>query len=165
VTSYLLGILKSVPRFCHFASCVPLFILVAITTMDVVARYALNTSVPDTAEISGMLLGICISLSLAYTTLKGEQVRFNLVLNLLPVRVRLAADVVTLFVAAVLFALIAWQSVKRVLYSMKGGEYIGAMEIPIWPAKSVFGFASLLTALAAVTLFVAALRRIGNRQA
>ena len=133
--------------------------------MDVVARYVFASSVPDTAEISGMLLGLCISLSLAYTTLRGEQVRFDLVVNRLPAQARAVADVVTLLVSAALFALIAWQTVKRVLYSMKGGEYIGAMEIPVWPAKSVFAFGCLLTALVLAVLFGSALRRLLNRKA
>ena len=153
------GLLKNVPRICHFASCIPLFILVAITTMDVVARYFFRSSVPDTAEISGMLLGICISLSLPFTTLKGEQVRFDMVLGMLPARARALADGFTLFLAAVLFVVIAWQTVRRVLYSMSSGEYIGAMEIPIWPAKAVFAFGCLVTAVVLAALFVSALRR------
>ena len=128
--------------------------------MDVVARYVFSSSVPDTAEISGMLLGICISLSLPYTTLKGEQVGFDLVVNRLSARARVVADVVTLFVAAALFTLMAWQTVRRVLYSMNSGEYIGAIEIPIWPAKSVFAIGCLLTALVLAALFVSALRRL-----
>lgn len=153
------GLLKNVPRICHFASCIPLFVLVAITTMDVVARYFFRSSVPDTAEISGMLLGICISLALPFTTLKGEQVRFDLVVRMLPARARALADGIALFLATALFVLIAWQTVRRVLYSMSGGEYIGAMEIPIWPAKAVFAFGCLLTAVVLATLFVSALRR------
>lgn len=140
-----------------------MFVLVAITTMDVVARYALRSSVPDTAEISGMLLGICISLSLAYTTMKREQVRFDLLVSRLPVRAQIMVDAMTLLIAAALFVLIAWQTVRRVLYSMSGGEYIGALEIPIWPAKSVFAFGCLLTAVVLVALFVSALRRLLDR--
>lgn len=158
-------VLKNVPRLCHLVSCLPLFILVAITTMDVVARYVFNTSVPDTAEISAMLLGICISLSLPFATLRQEQVRVDMVVNRLPARGRAVAEVVTLFVSTVLFALIAWQTIKRVLYSMNSGEYIGAMEIPIWPAKSVFAISCLLTALVLAALFVSALRRVLSRQA
>lgn len=157
-------VLKNVPRLCHLASCLPLFILVAITTMDVVARYAFRSSVPDTAEISGMLLGICISLSLPFATMEGGQVRFDLVLNMLPRRARLIADAGTLLVSVALFVLIAWQTVKRVGYSMRGGEYIGSLEIPIWPAKSVFAFGCLLTALVLAALFVGTFHRLLNRQ-
>lgn len=160
----LLKLLGNVPRYCHLASCAPLMVLVCITTADVAARYIFASSVPDTAEISGMLLGICISLSLAFTTLQGEQVRFDLVVSRLPVRARIAADVITLLISAALFTVIAWQTVKRVLYSMKGGEYIGAMEIPIWPAKSVFAFGCLLTALVLAAMFACAVRRLLDRR-
>ena len=158
----MLNVFKNVPRYCHLASCIPLLILVAITTMDVVARYVFKSSVPDTAEISGMLLGICISLALPLTTLKGEQVRFDMVVGMLPARPRAIADGIALFLGAVLFVLIAWQTVRRVLYSMNSGEYIGAMEIPIWPAKAVFAFGCLLTAVVLATLFVSAFRRLPN---
>ena len=155
--------LKSVPRLCHLACAIPLFALVAITSADVVARYFMSSSVPDTAEISGMLLGICISLSLPYVTLRQEQVRFELVLGLLPLRARAVADVVMLSIGTALFGLIAWQTVKRVLYSMKGGEYIGSLEIPVWPAKSLFAFSCLLTAIVLAALWVAALRHLVGR--
>lgn len=160
----MLNVLRNVPRYCHVATFVPLMALVCITTMDVVARYVFASSVPDTAEISGMLLGICISLSLAFTTMRGEQVRFDLVVTRLPGRARIAADVITLLLSAALFAVIAWQTVKRVIYSMKGGEYIGAMEIPVWPAKSIFALGCLLTALVLAALFASAVRRLLNRR-
>jgi TRAP-type C4-dicarboxylate transport system permease small subunit len=159
----LFRVLKGVSRFCHLACAIPLFALVAITSADVVARYFLSSSVPDTAEISGMLLGICISLSLPYVTLLREQVRFDLVLGILPLRAQALADVVTLSVSTALFGLIAWQTVKRVLYSMSGGEYIGSLEIPVWPAKSLFAFSCLLTAIVLAALWVAALRQLVDR--
>ena len=79
IDTNLLDVLKSalasVCRLSNLATCLPLFILVVITAADVVARYFFASSVPDTAEISGMLLGICISLSLPFATLRQEQVR------------------------------------------------------------------------------------------
>ena len=155
--------LKGVSRLCHRACAIPLFALVAITSADVVARYFMSSSVPDAAEISGMLLGICISLSLPYVTLQREQVRFDLVLGTLPPRARALADTITLAIGTTLFALIAWQTVKRVLYSMMSGEYIGSLEIPIWPAKALFAFSCLLTAIVLAALWVAALRHFVNR--
>jgi TRAP-type C4-dicarboxylate transport system permease small subunit len=156
----LLGVLKGAPFFCHVASCVPLMLLVCITTADVLARYLFRSSVPDAAEISGMLLGLCISLSLAYTTLKGEQVTFDLVVNRLRGRARIASDAVTLLLSGLLFATIAWQTVKRALDSMKAGEYVGAMEMPVWPAKAVFAVGCLLTAGVLLSLSIGAFRRL-----
>jgi len=157
--------LKALPRYCHVATCVPLVLLVIFTTADVIARYAFASSVPDTAEVSGMLLGICISLSFAFTTQQGMQVRFDMVANRLRGRVRLVAEIVTLALSTALFATIAWQTVKRVLYSMHSGEYIGAMEIPVWPAKAVFGLGMILTAFVLAALLGGALRRLLARPA
>ena len=112
-----------------------------------------------------MLLGICISLSFAFTTQQGMQVRFDMVANRLRGRVRLVAEIVTLALSTALFATIAWQTVKRVLYSMHSGEYIGAMEIPVWPAKAVFGLGMILTAFVLAALLGGALRRLLARPA
>jgi TRAP-type mannitol/chloroaromatic compound transport system permease small subunit len=156
------AILRRVLRWCHLFSAVPILALVLITTADVIARYFLASSVRDTAEISGMLLGVSISLSLAFTTFRQEQVRFDLVVSRLPGRVRTAADILTFFVSAALFGLIAWQTLSRVLYSMRSGEYVGEMEIPVWPAKAVFAAGCFLTALGLVALFIAAVGRIAG---
>lgn len=156
--------LEALPRYCHLASCLPLMMLVGITTADVVARYAFGTSVPDTAELSGMLLGVCISLSFAFTTSSGMQVRFDLVANRLRGRLRRACETITLALSTALFAIVAWQTWKRVLYSKESGEYIGSMEIPIWPAKAVFGVGAVLTALVLAALLVGSVRRLANRR-
>ena len=159
----MLRLLKELPRYCHVASCAPLMLLVGITTADVVARYALGSSVPDTTEVSGMLLGICISLSFAFTTSQGMQVSFDLVVSRFRRRARVAAQVLTLALSTALFAIVAWQTGRRVLYSMQSGEYIGALEIPVWPAQAVFALGTILTALVLAALLVAALRQPGRQ--
>ena len=139
--------LASSSRAAHSLSCVPLIILIAITSADVVARYAFNSSVPDTAEISAMMLGVAISLALPVTTHGDEQVKFGVFVDRMPAGIKRWARIVSLFVPTVLFALIAWGAFVRVSNSYLGGEYIGALEIPIWPAKLVFAVACLLTAM------------------
>jgi TRAP-type C4-dicarboxylate transport system permease small subunit len=159
----LLRFLGAVPRYCHVASGVPLLLLVAITTADVIARYLLASSVPDAAEVSAMLLGICISLSFAFTTYSGMQVRFDLVANRMRGRLRRACETAMLGLSTVLFAVVAWQTWKRVLYSKESGEYIGSLEIPIWPAKAVFGVGAVLTALVLAALLFASVRWLVSR--
>lgn len=154
--------IRRVARALQYASCLPLFVMIVLTSSDVVARYALSTSVPDTAELSAMMLGLSISLSLAHTTLNGEQVRFDLLLGRLRPTSRMIVDALNLLISASIFVLIFWQAVKRVGDSFGSGEYIGSMEVPLWPAKAVFALGCGLTALALVAALVASLRGTGR---
>lgn len=143
-----------VARLCHYAACVVILLLVLVTTADVLARYVLASSVPDATEISGMLLGICIALSLPFVTLQEEQVRFDMVVGALAPRRRAFADMISHLIAACMFALLGWQAAQRALASLSSAEFIGQLEIPVWPTKTLFALSCGLTAL--VLLFLAA---------
>jgi TRAP-type C4-dicarboxylate transport system permease small subunit len=147
-------------KMCHTATIVPLLALVMITTIDVIARYLFKTAVLDTIEISGMLLGTVISIAFALTTYKEEHVKFSMIVDRFPARAQMVTEVITFFLSAGIFILMAWQAVNRVIYSIKSGEFTGAMEIPIWPVKLVFAFGCLLTSLSLIIRFVTAFRRL-----
>jgi TRAP-type C4-dicarboxylate transport system permease small subunit len=149
---------------CHDLSCVPLVILVVITTADVIARYALASSVPDTIEISGLMLGLLISLALAPVTYEDRQVGIEGLRAILPPKLRIGADAFVRLAGASIFGLMGWQAVERSAYSFQIGEYVGALEIQLWPVKSVFAFGALLTCLGLIILLVRSFRRPPDRQ-
>lgn len=154
--------LSTVLRVCHLASCIPLAVLVVITSADVIARYALAASVPDTIEISSLMLGLLISLALASAT--GDQVRFDVLLNMLPPRAQVVVEIFTASLSTIVFLLMGWEAVKRSAQSKAVGEYVGSMEILVWPAKSVFALGCLLTAATLLATVIFNLRRLFARQ-
>jgi len=116
-------------------------------TLDVVARYALNTGISDTIEISSMLLGAVTALALPSVTQRGDHIRFSVLTDILPNRAQSFAKVLTLMIAAVMFGLMTWHATIRAIHNMGTGKCIGALQIPIWPIRMTFAFGCLLTFL------------------
>jgi TRAP-type C4-dicarboxylate transport system permease small subunit len=137
-----------------FVSGLAILLMVAIMTMDVVLRYLLKRSVLDTMEISTLLLGAVTSLALAFVTDKGEHISFTLLIDRLSSRGRGVAKGITLTISTALFALLTWQTTIRAIASLKGGEFIGSMQVPLWPSKFLFAVGCGLTLLVLVAQLI-----------
>jgi TRAP-type C4-dicarboxylate transport system permease small subunit len=105
-------------------------------------------------------LAISLSISLAFFNYEVAQVKFSLVVDRLPFRQKTFAEIITLAIGMILFGLIAWQAIKRSIYSFKTAEFIGAMEIPFWPFKLIFAIGCFLTSLALMVNFFIAIQRL-----
>ena len=139
----------------HFLSGIAIVVMTIIMTLDVVARYALNSGIPDTIEISSMLLGAVTVFALASVTGREDHIRFSMLTDTLPPRARGFAKVVTLVIAVVMFGLMTWQATIRGIYNMGTGEWVGSLQIPIWPIRILFAFGCLLTFLVLVFQLIA----------
>jgi TRAP-type C4-dicarboxylate transport system permease small subunit len=71
--------------------------------------------------------------------------------DILSTRAQRLAQVVTLLIAVVMFGLMTWQATIRSITNMRTGEYVGALQIPIWPIRMLFAFGCLLTFLVLVS--------------
>lgn len=152
---------KKLNKFINKLSLILLFVagiaIVAMTlimSLDVVARYALKTGIPDTIEISSMLLGAVITLSLAAVTGRGEHIRFSMLSDNFSGRKQLFSKMLTQMIVLVMFGLMTWHATIRGIDNFKSGEYIGSLQIPIWPFRMMFAFGCLLTFLVVVTKLV-----------
>ena len=135
----------------HFLSGIAIVVMTILMTLDVVARYALKSGVSDTIEISSMLLGAVTALALASVTQRGDHIRFSVLTDILSTRAQRLAQVVTLLIAVVMFGLMTWQATIRSITNMRTGEYVGSLQIPIWPIRMLFAFGCLLTFLVLVS--------------
>ncbi|MEO0248902.1 MAG: TRAP transporter small permease [candidate division WOR-3 bacterium] len=137
---------------------VPVIGMTAIMALDVIARYTLRRAFLDTLEISSMLLGMTISLALASVTYKGEHVQFTMLIERLSPKAQGSAAILTLLITLVVFGALTWQATIRAFSSMREGEFVGSMELPIWPVKLVFAFCCLITMMALATNLVSSVR-------
>lgn len=135
----------------HFLSGIAIVVMTILMTLDVVARYALNSGIPDTIEISRMLLGAVTALALASVTARGDHIRFSVVTDMLPTRAQGFAKLLTLMIAVVMFGLMTWHAAIRCISNLRTGEFMGSLEIPIWPFRMMFAFGCLLTFLVLVS--------------
>jgi len=141
-------------RIILYASLAPLFMLPALVTVDVVARNLFNVCVVDAVEISKMLLSMLISLAMPYTAYTRGNVMVSFFVDRLSTNTRAALDSIASLIGAVVFYIMFWQATARAIYSIKTGEFIGAMYIPLYPSRFIFAFGCLLTALALTDHFI-----------
>jgi len=148
------SVISRVLDFSLSLACIPLAILVLLTASDVFARYALASSVPDTIEISGLMLGLTVSLALAPVTFSRRQVEVDFITPRLPILMQKIVRSVVLLFAATIFGLMAWQAGVRTLKSHSIEEFIGSLMVQLWPLKAVFTFGVTLTCLALIWMAI-----------
>jgi TRAP-type C4-dicarboxylate transport system permease small subunit len=129
----------------HFLSGIAIVVMTILMTLDVIARYALNSGLPDTIEISSMLLGAVTALALPSVTGRGEHIRFSVVTDMFSTRSQGFANILTLVIAAVMFGLMAYHALMRGLSNLRTGEFMGSLQIPLWPFRMMFAFCCVLT--------------------
>ena len=147
-------VIRVVSQKLHLLSGIAIIAMTIIMSLDVIARYALKTSLLDTMEISCMLLGAVTSLALASVTKEEEHIRFTLLSDRLPTRTQDLAKAVTLMISVALFSALTWQTTIRAISGLRKGEFIGSLQVPIWPGRFLFAFGCLLTALVLLTQLI-----------
>lgn len=140
-------VMRAVSEKLHLLSGWAIIAMTLIMSLDVISRYALKTSLLDTIEISSMLLGAVTSLALASVTKTEEHIGFTLLVERLSTRGQSLARAVTLLVSTALFSLLTWQTTKRAISALSSGDFVGSLEIPVWPSRFLFALGCFLTVL------------------
>ena len=150
---------RNILKIAFYTSTLPLMMLVVLTMLDVGARHLFNSAISSAFEISQLLLSMLISLSLGYTTYIKDNFAVTFVKEKLPANVQRILDMVVCFTASAVCFILTMQASRQAIYSTKGAEFTGALEVPVYPTKWVFVFGFLLTALVLMTQFLGHLRR------
>ena len=134
-----------------FVAGIAIIAMTVIMSLDVVARYALKTGIPDAMEISSMLLGAVTALSLAAVTGREEHIRFSMLTDTFSGSGQFFSKVLMQIIVLIMFGLMTWHATIRSVDNFKSGEYMGSLQIPIWPFRMMFAFGCLLTFLVVTT--------------
>ena len=137
--------------------------LTVVTVIDVIARYVFNASFLDAMTISSYLLAIINALALPGITLAKGHVQVDLIYHRLPAGLQHLIDAFSSLLAGVLFSLLGWFAFGKATHSFRRGVYKGWMKLPEYPAKYLFAFGCLLTAVTFFILFFNALAVGKNR--
>lgn len=122
-----------------------LAIMMLLTVADVILRYFLNRPIPGSFEITVFMMVVLVSLSLAYTGLRGGHVNVDIVLTHIPPKARAILNSITGFICAVLFAVVSWQCVRQAMVLLESDLTSDVLYIPAYPFLLItsFGFAAL----------------------
>jgi TRAP-type C4-dicarboxylate transport system permease small subunit len=138
-----------------------LFVMMMLTTGDVVGRYVLNSPIPGAYELNEFLMVAVVFLPLALVQAGQGHVRVELVLNRLPFRARLVMETIALIVALALYGLITWYGLQDALTNLRVGEHtIGLVSLPVWPSQMLVPVGSAVLCLQFLVHIVESVRRL-----
>ena len=107
--------------------------LMFIGAGDVLGRYLLNKPIRGTMELSEIMMGGIVLLSWAYTQRNKGHVAVELFIAHYSPRMKAIANLLTLFLSFVLFAIITQQSATMALRYWHEQRVIPTLEIPTAP--------------------------------
>ena len=121
---------------------VMLLLLTAVMSTQIVARYIFSNPLPWPEEFSRYCYVWTVFLSLGFTVRKGNMLRVNVLIDLLPNIIR---NLIHLCANALLMVVFAWffyHAVIRTNFIRGTGQVSPAMQIPIWLmyCSAVLGF-------------------------
>lgn len=131
-------------------SSILLFLLMFLTTFDVVGRYFFNKPITGTYELTGLALALMIFFSLGSGQLSKDHIEIDFLTNMMPEKVQQGLKAVASLVLFTLMALTTWQLYEYMMRTLQGGELSGDLGLPLYifiALTAVGGLAFTLTYL------------------
>jgi TRAP-type C4-dicarboxylate transport system permease small subunit len=116
-----------------YVGALSLFTMMCLTTVDVVGRYLFNRPITGVFELTEYLVLILIFSFIGYTQSQKSHVAVDILLPLLPQKLRRLTDVANHLVCLALMGLITWMGVGKALELRIVGEASPNLQIPAYP--------------------------------
>lgn len=136
--------------------CVTVFLMMAITAVDVFARYVVNTPLRGAFEIVTLLLAVSIFLALPSVTRAGEHISVDLAQPLFGAVARTIQKIGIYSVSGVVLAIVTFQMWRHAQLLDHGGRVTGFLEWPLAPLAYAMSVMCGITALVYLVLLVEA---------
>jgi len=135
-------------------TCYLVFIIMLITTMDVVARYVFNRPLVWGWLLNRQLFGVFILFAGVYTLFKGEHIRIEILYDHFPRGLKTAAKWIGLAAFISFIGVLVWQGSWMGWNSLMMNEKAaGAFRIPWYPFKLLIPAVAFLFLLEGISAF------------
>lgn len=126
-----------------------LFIMMLLTASDVIFRYIFNRPIAGSIELTEFMMATMVSFGIAYCAVLGGHVSVDVVVSLLPKKVRTIIGIITTLLSLGLFLLITWQNVLYIREVFDSGLESPVLLLPAYPyiAAVAIGFGALCLVL------------------
>ena len=125
--------IRSLNVLLAYAGSYVLFGMMLLTIFDVIGRYVFNSPITGAFEITEAMMVTMVFFFIGYAQAKKSHVAVDLVVNLLPEKLRVIIDIITHTLSLLMMILIAWMSMLRWLELMRIKEYTAILHIPVSP--------------------------------
>jgi TRAP-type mannitol/chloroaromatic compound transport system permease small subunit len=130
------GVIDTVSDRMGRISCYLVFVIMTITTIDVIARYAFNQPLLWGWTLNRLLFGVFILFAGIYTMSKREHIRIEIIYDHFPPKLKIVARIIALACFVTFMGVLVWQSAWMGWNSMMIAEKAaGTFRIPIYPFK------------------------------
>lgn len=133
-----------------------LALVTALTFVSVIMRYLFSSPIPDSFDLTRLMICIAIFWGMACACWRGEHIQVDLVWSAFGPRGRLAIDVFATLVLLAAMAVLCWVVVVRLSVIVRSGMITGDLLLPMWP----FFAAAALGLLLSVVVLPAYLYRL-----
>ncbi len=142
ITNPLVGLLKGIAMGV-------LFIMMLLTASDVIFRYIFNRPIAGSIELTEFMMATMVSFGIAYCAVLDGHVSVDVVVSLLPKKVRTIIGIITTLLSLGLFLLITWQNVLYIKEIFDSGLESPVLLLPAYPyiAAVAIGFGALCLVL------------------
>jgi TRAP-type mannitol/chloroaromatic compound transport system permease small subunit len=135
-------------------TCYLVFIIMLITTLDVVARYVFNRPLLWGWLLNRQLFGVFILFAGVFTLLKGEHIRIEILYDHFPPKVKTIARWISAAAMISFLGILVWQTSWMGWNSLMNNEKAaGAFRIPLYPFKLLIPVVAFLFLLQGISYF------------
>ena len=120
-----------------------IFLIMVITTVEVVARYAFNNPTIWVWPVNRQLFGVFILFAGIYTMSKREHIRIEIFYDHFPPRLKLIARIIALLSFISFIGVLIWQGTWMGWNALEVGEKAsGTFRLPLYPLKLLIPIAA-----------------------
>lgn len=139
--------IEQIATITHYLGGIVLAAMMLLTASDVIGRFAFNSPVKGTQELSAVMLVLTVFFGVAYTGLKKEHVRVELLLMYLSPKTRMLLDVFSGLISFVLVFGIAYQGMVQMVVQKQRFVTTTLLKIPLWPFALLMSVGAILLCL------------------
>lgn len=129
-------VIKISGLFSHYFArigCLALFLMMCLTVVDVIGRFAFNAPILGSFEITQYLVVVMVFSFIGYAQSHKWHVNVDILVNTFPLKVQAFVDLFNFSVSLVLMGLISWMGFAKAFEAMETGDKPMNLPIPQYP--------------------------------
>ncbi len=142
--------ITSLNNIAHKVSCVIVFLMMVLTTVDVLGRNFFNKPITGAYELTGLSLALMVFFSLGIAQIKKDHIEIDFLTNFFPAKVQHGLYAVTSLIIFSLLCVTTWQLFVYAQGLMASGELTGDLGWKLYP----FAFLATVGALFFTLTFI-----------
>ena len=147
-------IINSTSRVMGYVATGLLLPMMVLTVVDVFLRFAFNSPIIGTAELTSLLM-LCLPLAVAWAAVQGRHVTINLVMSRFPPRVQAIVGSITFLIGIGTVVFMVWKGFMMTLFEIKHRYYASLLlPVPVFPFHWALLLGLAMLFLVLVTLLI-----------